>query len=134
MGQSDKLAPTLDQLISEPLRALVHADVRAAEVSAEFIGRIGLVPALAILPLPLLRVKEAECDFAVRILRHSTRPPRSPAGFRDHSISPGFERFLSARSLELRGCFDRLDGSRLEPTSTIRMTLKIRVEHDTRDA
>ena len=83
------------------------------------------VPALTLFPIPLLQVKHAEFDFAIRILDHESRGP-------EHRPDTPVQKtdrleFLSKNRVELKGAISQQQtpGQR---TTAMALNVKIRME------
>jgi len=88
------------------------------------------VPVLSLFPIPLLQVKDAEFDFAIRILDHEQRgaqlPAASPA---KKAVVDDREEFLSKSRVELKGTIaGRQAPSSLQRSTEMQLNVKIRME------
>jgi hypothetical protein len=88
------------------------------------------VPVLSLFPIPLLQVKDAEFDFAIRILDHETRGPNLPAGTpSERGSSSELTGFLSRSRVELKGAIARRPVASSNPRTTdMQLHVKIRME------
>lgn len=88
------------------------------------------VPVLSLFPIPLLQVKDAEFDFAIRILDHEARgPQRPPQAQREGNQQADLTDFLSKNRVELKGAIARQPApSSTQRTTDMQLRVKIRME------
>jgi hypothetical protein len=124
---------SLNELIAAPVVALLDADAHAAQRFADFVTGYGFggsgelrtfsfhymrtgadghsevvsiaIPAIALIPLPALQIKDAQFRFGVRILDGSR--PASPARVDLGAARVGLQAPQPAPPIELRGSFAR---------------------------
>jgi hypothetical protein len=106
---------------------MVHFRHQARDPQGRLETRQLDVPALSLFPIPLLQVKHAEFDFAIRILDHESRGP-------EHRPDTPVQKtdrleFLSKNRVELKGAISQqqpqIAGQR---TTAMALHVKIRME------
>jgi hypothetical protein len=90
------------------------------------------VPVLSLYPIPLLQIKDAEFDFAIKVLDHVSKGPELPdqaAGPTSQSANPGLKEFLSQNRVELKGAIAREHTpDSTQHSSEMQLKVKIRMQ------
>lgn len=112
-------------------------DLKMVQFTHEVRGTDGIVrthqmnvPVLSLFPIPLLQVKDAEFDFAIRILDHVARGPQLPTKTQPESKGQAdLTEFLSKNRVELKGAIARQPApSSNQRTTDLQLRVKIRME------
>ena len=91
------------------------------------------VPVLSLYPIPLLQVKDAEFDFAVKVLDHVSKGPelatQQATTTTDAASPPGLKEFLSQNRIEFKGAIAREHtADSTQHSSEMQLKVKIRME------
>jgi len=85
------------------------------------------VPVLSLFPIPLLQIKDAEFDFAIKVLDHVSKGPElANREVAPSDRAPGLKEFLSQNRVELKGAIAR-EHTTNSPQQSSEMQLKVKV-------
>jgi hypothetical protein len=107
---------------------MVEFDSPLQDASGRIATKRQRLPALSLLPIPLMQVERAQFEFAFRVRSHTRRAPHLAASALEN-LGVAHRDFLTSRPIELKGTIGTGTTAPGAPVADIRITLTVRVKH-----